>query len=306
MISRYNQFPLEFYRETPFNGKIYFQQKENLYLGSSRIKRFRRIAEKSSRRIIDYIFQRIKNEAEALARERASRLGVPFRFLLTSPDEQVQEFERAEQRIIGLIAKGKFRSSLPNLPVNDVIGLKVVCENRKLNMLLELIDKHENMSMHEYQVHNGNYNAVNMAIEYTLDKEILLETPLTDRAISVFKTWGMNSDDLKGDYKKFIEDGEDTIIFEVIASNYQDMLESEIGRCMHEERTLNQRQQYRGSLSRNVVWLLDYMFTSCKSPKINGEDLPIKLWAKYMPDYVDRITRELFDIPTGLTSFLIH
>jgi hypothetical protein len=90
---------------------------------------------------------------------------------------------------------------------------------------------------------------------------------------------------------------------EIILSTYQEMLESEIGRCIHEDRIIEQRlrQQYRGPLARNIQCLMEYLFTFPSSPspcqcELGG--LPIKLWNRYLPDYFDEVLKQLFHIPT--------
>ena len=77
MLHGYRSRPELYYRETPFHGTLYFSGRPACpcYIGSSRIKRVRRLAEKSARRIIDRMFATIKRRAEALAEERARHQG---------------------------------------------------------------------------------------------------------------------------------------------------------------------------------------------------------------------------------------
>ena len=87
---------------------------------------------------------------------------------------------------------------------------------------------------------------------------------------------------------------------EIIISTYQEMLESEIGRCIHEDRIIQQRlhQPYRGPLARNIQCLMEYLFTFPTSRQRVLGELPIKLWNRYLPDYFDEVLKELFRIPT--------
>ena len=89
LITDYHLNPGRFYRETPFQGILCFRDRNGNpeYCGSSRIKRVRRLAEKSARRIIDRIFVTIKRHAESMADERARLLGVPRERLLTAPED---------------------------------------------------------------------------------------------------------------------------------------------------------------------------------------------------------------------------
>ena len=100
LILEYHRNPGRFYRETPFHGTLCFRRLNGgvEYVGSTRIKRVRRLAEKSARRIIDRIFATILRHADSLADERAARLGIPRAKLLTAPDDMTEEFLRAENR----------------------------------------------------------------------------------------------------------------------------------------------------------------------------------------------------------------
>ena len=67
---------------------------------------------------------------------------------------------------------------------------------------------------------------------------------------------------------------------EIIVSDYEEMMESEIGRCMHEDRIIEQRlrQQYRGHLAKNITYLMEYLFTFPSSQQVELGELPFKLW----------------------------
>ena len=69
LIGDYAEQPGRFYRETPCQGMMFFRaaEKGEVYLGSWRIKRIRRLAEKGARRIIDRIYDTIKGNAELMA-----------------------------------------------------------------------------------------------------------------------------------------------------------------------------------------------------------------------------------------------
>jgi len=69
LIHNYHAHPERYYCDTPFHGILFFAQREGIdaCVGSSRIKRARRLAEKTARRIIDRMFDNIKKHADALA-----------------------------------------------------------------------------------------------------------------------------------------------------------------------------------------------------------------------------------------------
>ena len=101
-------------------------------------------------------------------------------------------------------------------------------------------------------------------------------------------------------FREFVLCGEDTVNLEIILSDYQEMLESEIGRCMHEDRIIRQRleQQYTGQLAHNIEYLIGYLFMLPASNRMELEEMPIKLWHRYLPDYFDEVIKRLFNIPS--------
>ena len=57
-------------------------------------------------------------------------------------------------------------------------------------------------------------------------------------------------------------------------------------------------QQYRGHLSKNIEYLMGYLFAFPMSVQRDLSELPIKHWNRYLPDYFDEVLKDLFHIPT--------
>ena len=305
MIEHYRRYPQDFYRETPVNGLVYFRNgNEGRLLGSARVKRFRRIAEKSGRYLIDFIFQEIKAQAKALAAERAIRQGIPVEQLNTSEEEQISEFIHAERRILKAIRLGQIASPLPVLPINDILGLKAVVEKDDIDNAIDQIGKCANISLQEQETLVGNYNATNLIVRFRWPREEMLKRSPSKEVQSVFRKRGCPRDTIKA-YRNFIESAEDEVTIEISLISYEEMLESEIGRSMHEERILAQRQnqQYQGSLARNIEYLLDYLFRFALSTTKELNEVPIQLWVRYMPDYIDHILRRLYNYSEEIDFF---
>lgn len=303
--TRYKRYPEDFYRSAPFYGEIYCSgaKEHPIYLGHSRIKRFRRVAEKVSRRMISIIFDEIKKRADALAFQRASRLGIPKEKLVTPFEEQKEEFIHAERRFIKQLRNGVFypnEAIVQTGRIHDVAGAKVVIDDDRTHEFERFFDDKPNCSISEKEEHTGIYDAANYIIDLRVDKKGLLERLPDPRVTDVLSTRGMNRDTIIEDYKTFIETAEDNVFLEVITSNYPEMIESEFGRSMHEERILAQREQvgYRSSIARNVMYITEYLFLFAICGKEYIPELPIKLWEKVMPDTYDHAIRELWDIPT--------
>ena len=301
LINDYHRHPERFYRETPFQATLYFvgQDGAERYVGSNRIKRVRRLAEKGSRRIIDRIFATIKKGADELADDRARRLGIPHQQLLTRPEDMIAEFLRAETRLLDDLRNRRHIQNSSDLMINDVAGLKVIIESERHFELMALLRRSESCDIIEEEPHVGRYNATNLIVRYRPPKERILQKPLGENLLQLMRAHGLNQEQAHSEFADFVRTGEDGVYIELIVSNYQEMLESEIGRCMHEDRIIEQRmrQEYRGHLSKNVEYLMEYLFAFPSSTKKDLGELPIKLWTRYLPDYFDEVIKGLFDIP---------
>ncbi|MEK7704271.1 MAG: hypothetical protein AAB426_04875 [Myxococcota bacterium] len=303
LCGHYRRFPEDFYRETPIDGSYYTVNggAGPQIVAFSRIKRFRRIAEKGSRRIVDFMLQRIRINAERLADERAHSLGIARTQLISSPQEMEEEFRHAERRVIKSIKQGTIRAELPNFDIPDVVGIKLIVEDERYNDLVEAIGRQSDTRIVEVERHTGFYNAVNIHLEYTLPMDLLAAHPPSDRYLDVLVARGFAREDVPRLYAQFLAQCEPKVRVEIIVSTFQEYLESEIGRCMHEDRILSQRAhpEYRGHLATNVRYLMNYILTMCRSPRMEDiEDIPIKLWVKYMPDTVSYLVRALY-LPEG-------
>jgi hypothetical protein len=302
LILDYRRNPGRFYRETPFHGTLYFTRRNGsaAYIGSSRIKRARRLAEKSARRIIDRIFDKIKSHADTLADERARLLGIPREQLLTAPADMTEEFLIAEKRLLDdLREKRPIAGDGGILAINDVAGVKVVLEAPEQRKLIELIGRFPDCEIVEEERHAGRYNATNLLIRFRPHREEILSRPLGPGILNIMQGQGVSPGETNRSFAEFVRSGEEAVLLEIIFSNYQEMLESEIGRCIHEDRIIEQRlrQQYRGPLARNIEYLLEYLFAFPFSHQRELGELPIKIWNRYLPDYFDEIRKQLFHIP---------
>ncbi|MBM4314679.1 MAG: hypothetical protein FJ122_12305 [Deltaproteobacteria bacterium] len=301
LIRDYRRNPGRFYRETPFHGTLYFLRQNGSYLGSSRIKRVRRLAEKSARRIIDRIFDTIKKQADILADERARLLGIPREKLLTAPEDMTEEFLQAENRILeDLRLKRPLLDAGKKLVINDVAGVKVTLEEPEQQKLVALLSRLPNCKIIEEERHSGRYNATNLIVRFAPTRKEILARPLGRGLLNIMQARGFSPYEARAAFVEFVDSGEDNVHLEIILSTYQEMLESEIGRCIHEDRIIEQRlrQQYRGPLARNIQFLMEYLFTYPTSHQRELGELPIRLWNRYLPDYFDEILKKLFHIPT--------
>lgn len=299
LMERYHRYPERYFRETPFLGAVYAFQRDGkpAYLGSSRIKRVRRIAEKGSRRIIDYIHTQLGARANVEAQTAEGSWQQPWS---VASEALIDEFERAERKLSAELQHGDLFDSHLEFVIEDVLGIKVVVEPEQRRDVYELIEQDPRCEWVEIEHHRGHYNATNLVIRYIPDREKLLAPPLSPEALERLKLRGMDPATAQQAFHRFVSTGEPSIHIELILTHYEEVLESEIGRSMHEERLLRQRKQqsYRGHLARNVSYLMEYIFAWGISPRTTISQLPIQVWNQYLPDYFDEVIKHLFQIPS--------
>jgi len=299
MLVKYCRYPEDYYRDTPIDGAIYVNEVDGDYefVGASRIKRFRRIAEKGSRRIIDFMLTRIRANADVLAEERARSLGIPKEQLVTPKEMMVEEFNHAERRLLKSIRHGTIHSEMSKLGIPDVAGVKMIVENDEYDRFLGILRGTDGLDIIEEERHNGNYKGVNLRLEWKIPKERLLLEPPQEELLRVLTYRGFDATSIARQYREFVEGAEDRVRLEMIVVDFQEFLESEIGRCMHEDRVQTQRShhEYNGHLATNVRYLMEFILNLCRAPACADlEDVPIKLWVKYMPDTIERASRNLY------------
>jgi hypothetical protein len=297
LIAAYRENPGGYYRETPFNGTMFFKHQDDgrYYIGSTRIKRVRRLAEKSARRIIDWLFDTIKARAELLADERARHLAIPRQMLVTEPERMQQEFVLAENRLLEDLRLQRPIRNSRRMVVNDVAGVKVLLDTERQHMLPALLEQMGDCRVIEREAHTGRYNAVNLIVCHQPPREEILAAPLEGEALRAMLRQGLSPEAARRDFMEFVRSGEDSVHMEIIVCDYAEMLESEIGRCMHEDRIIRQRldQQYRSHLACNIEYLLEYLFAFSAAGRRQVDDLPFKLWNRYLPDYFHEVLRGL-------------
>jgi hypothetical protein len=302
LLGSYHSLPETFYRETPFHGTLYFAggHSQQRFIGSSRIKRVRRMSEKSTRRIIDWIYASIKRRADELAQQRANLLGIPIRSLITPPQDMVEEFVKAESRLLEDLKNHIPMPHTEDLVIDDVAGIKVIVEDGDRQRFLCMMADMPGCEVMEVEPHAGRYNALNLIVQYRPDRQRLCAAPLGPDLTRLMQARGIAPEQAQAHFRDFVMTGEEAVNIEVIACDYAELLESEIGRCMHEDRILRQRQeqQYTGQLARNIEFLLIYLFAFPASLQADLGRLPIRLWNRYLPDYFDEVIRALFGIPS--------
>ena len=86
-----------------------------------------------------------------------------------------------------------------------------------------------------------------------------------------------------------------TFRVELILTTFEDLVESEFGVGIHEQRILDQRDlaSEHGRIARNASFIIEYMLRLAISPTVTIDHLPIKIWGRYIRDTVDHSLRRL-------------
>lgn len=298
LLGLYEKNPDYFYREAPINGVVCLDDTDHL-LGLYRIKRSKRIAEKANRRIANWIFQKVQTVAQEMAGERAKQSHIPLEWLVTPQEEMTREFIRAEEEIARSFKECRIKFDRSALTLHDVGAIKIIADFERLNFLEKTLSEHSQIRVIEKEDFKGNYRASNLILEIGWDAENVCRTYRNRRSWEKYLDRGIAENRLKKGLEPFLDGAQPTLIIELILSTFPDMVESELGMSIHEERIIAQRgnNSYRGYIPINVEFLVEYLFAAGFSPKIKIDRIPIKLWGRYLPETLSSYVRGLYDLP---------
>lgn len=298
LFSRYKKNPDYYYRETPINASVFFDDRGRL-IGSSRVKRPKRIAEKANRRIADWIFGNVNEVAESMARTRALRSGVPIEQFVTLPHEMEKEFIEAEELVARSFLNGSIRFDRNAMMIQDTGAIKIVADEETLDRFVRDLHGVPDMSVLEQEQFSGNFRALNLVLEVPWDAEAICRRYREGRAWERIRDCGIPQEELCKGLEPFLEGASPRISIEVILTTFADLVESELGSSIHEERIISQRynSRYKGYIPTNVEFLVEFLFAVGFSPCISIDEVPIKIWGRYLPETLGSYVRQLYSLP---------
>jgi len=298
LLESYRSNPEFFYTEAPVDGTAYLDAADKL-LAVYRIKRPRRIAEKANRYIANHIFRMVQNRARQMAEERAQQIGVALEQLLTPEEEMEREFTLAEELIASAFKEGSARFERPAVTINDVGGIKCVMDEDSFHRFEEFLLEHPEFTVFEREEHSGIYRARSLILGVPWNKEQVCRNYIESRAWEKYVNRGIPEMELQKGLEPLLEGAEPRICIEVTLTNFEDLVDSELGRGIHEERIMAQRGQtvYAGYIPMNVEFLVEYLFALAISPRTLIDRLPVKLWGRYLPDTISYHIRQLYYLP---------
>jgi hypothetical protein len=298
LLTRYRQNPDYFYREAPVNGVLCLDSSGRV-CGMYRLKRPRRIAEKVNRRLARWIFNIVQTRAQTMATARAQERGILLEFLLTPPSEMAREFVAAEEGVARDFQVGAIRFDRDALTIRDVAGIKIVGPVERLADLEAGLEGRRDVRVLDRKVFQGRYQATSLILEVTWDQEEACRAYRDGRAWERYVGRGIPEARLREGLEPLIRGAAPTLTVEVMLTTFPDLVESELGRGLHEARIIAQREnrEYTGYLPMNIEFLVEYLFAVGFSPQTEIEDVPIKLWGRYLPDTLTTHIRRLYGLP---------
>ncbi len=295
MMEAYHANPEAFFRRMPVAGAMVFGPDAQL-IGTSRIKRPRRVAEKASRRMSEHLVAVIRERAEELARIRAARQGLALHQLGSVPDHEQREFEQAEASVAESFRNKAIRIPAESLHIDDLIGYKIIGNDRELERAEVSIARHPLATVVEREVHEGNYNAINIHVDLALPTPEKVAEAHRDFDWSILGARGIKPERLRDGLLDYVETGARTFRIELVLTSFPEYLESELGRSIHEFRILEQRnnREYRGRMAKNAELIIEFLIAVAYAPTIDLDGIPVKMWGRYLPETLSHAVRQLY------------
>jgi len=287
LIDWYRQLPEEFFPRTPVRMSLVTLRNGRL-TAIVRRKRIRRIADKVSRRIAEQLTGEILAVARALAASRPRHQIPGVDRDIAPPSTPAAVGGAAERLVADRIRSGRITLDPEKNRVDDVIGVKIIGTPSELENIEAALDNLEYTFAFQREVHAGAYEGVHYLVDLELppNEAILANMAGIDWSFAAGR--GVRVESLDESFKAYIESCRRTFRVELILTNFDDLVESEFGIAIHEQRILEQRDLADdfGRIARNASSIIEYMLRLATSPTIDIEHIPIKIWGRYIRDTV--------------------
>lgn len=286
LIDWYRQLPEEFFPRTPVRMSIVTQRNGRL-AAIIRRKRIRRIADKVSRRVAAQLSAEVETVARALAESRPRNAATVVTNDLP-PSTPAGIRGAAERLVADRIRSGRITLDPDKQRVDDVIGVKVIANAGDMATIEDALDGLDYVWAHDREVHSGSY----VGIHYLVDLELPSNEAILDSMEGIDWSFaasrGLPVAELDGRFRSYVGSCNRTFRVELILTTFEDLVESEFGTCIHEQRILDQRDLASdfGRLAQNASSIIEYMLRLATSPTVDIDELPFKIWGRYIRDTV--------------------
>jgi hypothetical protein len=260
-----------------------------------RRKRIRRIADKVSRRIADQLSGEISSVARALAASRPRHQGTDPPSTVAPPGTPAAVGGAAERLVADRIRSGRITLDPERNRVDDVIGVKVIGTRGELEVIEASLDNLDYTWAFHREVHAGAYEGIHYMVDLELPSNTTILRHMEGIDWSFASGRGLPVEDLDRRFSSYIESCRRTFRVELILTSFEDLVESEFGVGIHEQRILEQRDLASdfGRIARNASSIIEYMLRLATSPTVKIDEIPIKIWGRYIRDTVAHEIAEL-------------
>jgi hypothetical protein len=286
LIDWYRQLPEEFFPRTPVRMSLVTLRNGQL-TAIVRRKRIRRIADKVSRRIAEQLSGEIVAVARALAASRPRPIAGADREI-APPSTPAAVGGAAERLVADRIRSGRIALDPEKNRVDDVIGVKIIGTPSELENLEAALDDLEYTFAFQREVHAGAYEGIHYLVDLQLPPNEVILANMAGIDWSFAAGRGVPVENLDESFRTYIESCRRTFRVELILTTFDDLVESEFGIAIHEQRILEQRDlaDDYGRIARNASSIIEYLLRLATSSTIKIENIPIKIWGRYIRDTV--------------------
>jgi len=291
LVSEYLRVSEFYYIGSPLSGYIYHDARPQI-LSICRFKRVKRIAEKASRYASMYISDKVRVEAYEMCQRGKQALNYKDQI----PNEMLME---AEKKVMSRIKAYGIELPVQTMTIKDVLGIKVIDNGYGGKTLESGISKFNGAKIVEKERHTGKYKATHYVVALSVDFDDLINKFNKNSNDMHFTQKGLPVDRLNEDFAEFVVTGADTVYVDLIFTSFEELIESEIGRSMHENRIFKQRLQNKifSNIPINIEYIIEYLIAVGLSPTIHIDEIPIKIWGRYLPDTLSDKIRKLYQMP---------
>jgi hypothetical protein len=212
---------------------------------------------------------------------------------------KLNDYAEAEKQIMLRIRQNGIKFPVDPMRINDILGTKIIDSGFGEKGLESVLTSLPGISIFEKKQHSGNYNAIHYIIELQVNFDYITDQFKKNLKYQNSIRSKLPSVPLYEDFINFVTTGTDTIHLDLILTTFEELVESEIGRSMHESRIFLQRQEQElyGNISLNIEYIIEYLLAVGLSPTLHLNEIPIKIWGRYLPDTLSYRIRSLYQMP---------
>ena len=291
LVASYRNMSEFYYVGSPMAGYIYYNEHRRLAC-ISRFKRAKRIAEKASRYASMILSETVKTTARELTDLMVNHAD-------STTEKSLGPLLKAEKEVMDRIKNNGITLPVEPMKIKDIIGAKIIDHGFGERALEAVISEMSGVAIVEKERHSGNYNAIHYVVELRVDFDYLVQRFSDSHQSFDCTKRGLPQENIQEDFARFIVTGSNSVQVDLILTTFEELIESEIGRSMHETRIFLQRQQqtYFGNIPTNVEYIIEYLLAVALSPVVFIDEIPIKIWGRYLPDSLSYSIRKLHNMP---------